>query len=261
VQVRSLGFRTDLMLRQLGGAVVDDRGDHLVIRTPDNPWFYWGNFLLVPPLVPGDDRRWLDVFADTFPGARHVAIGVDGTDGALEAGVAFHDAGLEPEINVVLTAAALRAPDTSPDGVELRPLSTDDDWQRSVAFRIEAGDTDDVAHREFAAARQAELRRQAEAGHGVYVGAFVDGALAAELGCYTGGDALARFQSVETAPAYRRRGLASALMLLAEQLLREQHTVEQLVIVADPSHVAIDLYRRLGFVDAERQVQWQRTPA
>jgi ribosomal protein S18 acetylase RimI-like enzyme len=261
VEVRSLGFRTDLMLRRLGGAVIEDRDDHLVIRTPDNPWFYWGNFLLVPPLGPNDARRWLDVFAETFPDARHVAIGVDGTDGDLGDCTELRGAGLEPAVDVVLTAAALRAPDILPEGVELRPLVSDDDWRRSVAFRIEADDTGDPAHREFAAARQAELRRQADAGHGVYVGAFAGDELAAELGCYTDGAGLARFQSVETAPAYRRRGLASALLVLAEQLLRRQHDVERFVIVADPAYVAIDLYRRLGFADASRQVQWQRTPA
>jgi ribosomal protein S18 acetylase RimI-like enzyme len=261
VDVQSLGYRTDLMLRRLGGAVVEDRDDHLVIRTPYNPWFYWGNFLLVPPLAPGDDRRWLDVFAATFPEARHVAIGVDGTDGDLGHDAALRESGLEPAVDVVLTATTLRAPDVAPGGVELRPLRTDDDWSRSVQFRIAADDTGDPAHREFAAARQAELRRQADAGYGVYVGAFAGDELAAELGCHTDGAGLARFQSVETAPAYRRRGLASALMVLAERLLREQHTVEQLVIVADPEYVAIDLYRRLGFADAERQVQWQRTPS
>lgn len=260
MQVHSLGFRTDLMLRRLGGAVVDDHDDHLVIRTPDNPWFYWGNFLLVPPLGPGEDRRWLDVFAETFPDAEHVAIGVDGINGELGHCSALREAGLEAEVDVVLTATTLHAPDRPPAVAELRPLTSDDDWRQSVAFRIEVDAVGGPAQREFARARQAELRRQVEAGHGVYVGAFVDDGLVAELGCYTDGTGLARFQSVETAAAYRRQGLASALMLLAEQLLRQAHTVERLVIVADPSYVAIDLYRRLGFVDAERQVQWQRSP-
>jgi ribosomal protein S18 acetylase RimI-like enzyme len=260
VDVQSLGFRTDLMLRRLGGADVEDRGDHLVVRTPANPNFYWGNFLLVPPLGPGDGTRWLQAFTESFPDARHVAIGVDGTGGVLGDDAAFRDAGLVPGVDVVLTASTLRAPGTPRPAADLRPLAGDDDWAQSVAFRVAAGPRDDPAQRAFAAARQAELRAQADAGHGVYVGAFVDGVLVAELGCYVTDDGLARFQSVETAEAHRRRGLASALMVLAERLLRQRHDVEQLVIVADPSYVAIDLYRRLGFRDTERQVQWERTP-
>lgn len=258
MDVQSLGFRTDLMLRRLGGAVVDDRGDHLVIRRPANPTFYWGNFLLVPQLAAGDDQRWLEAFAESFPEATHVAIGVDGIDGDLGECAALRNAGLEPDVSVVLTTPGLHAPDIPPPPAELRPLSGDDDWAQSVAFRIAAAPRDDAAERAFAVARQAELRAQADAGHGVYVGAFVDGVLVAELGCYTAGGRLARYQSVETASAYRRRGLASALMLLAEEEVRRLHDVEQLVIVADPSYVAIDLYRRLGFVDSERQVQWER---
>jgi ribosomal protein S18 acetylase RimI-like enzyme len=261
VDVQSLGFRTDLMMRRLGGAVVEDRGSHVVVRTPDNPWFYWGNFLIVPPLGPGDAQSWLDTFAETFPGARHVAIGVDGTGGGLGHAGPLTAAGLEPHVDVVLTASTLRLPGARAIDAVLRPLVSDDDWRRSVAFRVAADGSDDPAHAEFAAARQAELRRQAEDGHGVYVGAFVGDELVAELGCYTDGQGLARFQSVETAPDHRRKGLASALMVLAEQLLRQSHAVDRLVIVADPAYVAIDLYRRLGFVDAERQVQWQRSPS
>ena len=47
MQVTSLGFRTDLALRVLEGAEVTDRGDCMVVRSPDNPTFWWGNFLLL----------------------------------------------------------------------------------------------------------------------------------------------------------------------------------------------------------------------
>jgi hypothetical protein len=52
VRITSLGFRTDVALRVLEGAKVTDRGDYLIIRTPDNPDFWWGNFLLLARL-PG----------------------------------------------------------------------------------------------------------------------------------------------------------------------------------------------------------------
>ena len=51
MHVRSLAFRTDLALLERGGTEVTDRGTHLVVRTPGNPTFYWGNFMLLsePP--------------------------------------------------------------------------------------------------------------------------------------------------------------------------------------------------------------------
>ncbi len=57
---------------------MEDRGDHIVIRSPHNPSHWWGNFLLlaqVPP--PGLCQWWLDRFAAEFPGADHVALGFD----------------------------------------------------------------------------------------------------------------------------------------------------------------------------------------
>jgi hypothetical protein len=48
VKIRSLGYRTDLHILALEGSVIDDRGDHLVVRGPRNPAYWWGNSLLVP---------------------------------------------------------------------------------------------------------------------------------------------------------------------------------------------------------------------
>src|SRR4029077_8789356 len=78
MRVTSLGFRTDVALRVLEGAETTDRGDYLVVRTRDNPDFYWGNFLLLGAWPePGSADGWLARFAAEFPAARHVALGVD----------------------------------------------------------------------------------------------------------------------------------------------------------------------------------------
>ena len=59
MQVRSLGYRTDLIFPAFDGQITD-RGDYLVVRTPSNPTFYWGNFLLFDrPTGDGDIERWL----------------------------------------------------------------------------------------------------------------------------------------------------------------------------------------------------------
>jgi ribosomal protein S18 acetylase RimI-like enzyme len=69
------------------------------------------------------------------------------------------------------------------------------------------------------------------------------------------GSGLARFQNVETHPGFRRRGFASAVIHHAAQHALRDPGVRTLVIVADPDDHAIRLYRTLGFVDTERQVQ------
>ena len=77
MEVRSLGYRTDLAILALEGSQVTDRGDHLVIRTLSNPDYWWGNFLLLRDLQPGSGGGWMARFAAEFPGARHTALGLD----------------------------------------------------------------------------------------------------------------------------------------------------------------------------------------
>ncbi|HEU5385015.1 MAG TPA: GNAT family N-acetyltransferase [Streptosporangiaceae bacterium] len=61
-QLASLGFGTDVALRVAEGSEVTDRGGYLVIRSPDNPGFWWGNFLLLRAW-PKEGDGWLDRFA------------------------------------------------------------------------------------------------------------------------------------------------------------------------------------------------------
>ena len=249
------------MLRRLSGSDIEERDGYVVVRTPQNPTFYWGNFLLMPsPPGPGDAERWLAAFVAEHPGARHVAIGVDGTDGDLGHADGLRAAGLEPEINAVLTTDSLTPPFRVDPSAELRPLVSDDDWRQAVELRIVMDEQDDDVHAEFVVRRAAELRALVDAGHGVYVGAFIDGRMRAGLGLFTDGSGLGRYQTVETHPDFRRRGLAAGLLALAADRGRTEHGINRLVIAADPDYVAIDLYRRLGFVVAEQQVQWQRSP-
>jgi hypothetical protein len=46
-KLRSVGFVTDLFLVAFDG-VIEDKGRYVVVRTPSNPDFWWGNFLLYP---------------------------------------------------------------------------------------------------------------------------------------------------------------------------------------------------------------------
>jgi ribosomal protein S18 acetylase RimI-like enzyme len=260
VQVRSLGFRTDLALRRLAGATVEPRDSYLVIRTPRNPGFYWGNFLLFPAPPRADEAdRWLTLFATEFPDAAHIAIGVDGTNGVLGETGALTAAALTATVTHVLTADRLEPAVHDGRVAELRALDGDDDWQQAVRLRLDMDESVDDVERQFVVRRNQEMRDLVESGHGVYVGAFVDGVMRSGLGLFATGDGVGRYQSVETHPDFRRRGLAGALLIHAADVGRTSYGIERVVIVADPDYVAIDLYRRLGFVDRERQVEWQRS--
>jgi ribosomal protein S18 acetylase RimI-like enzyme len=83
----------------------------------------------------------------------------------------------------------------------------------------------------------------------------------AGLGIFAAGPGLARFQSVDTHPAHRRRGLATYLLLAAADHARARLGARTLVIAADPGYHAIDIYRSVGFQERSRLVQMERGPA
>jgi hypothetical protein len=255
VRVKSLGFRTDLALRALEGAAIDDRGDYLVIRSPDNPDFWWGNFLLLrdPPRTGG---TWLTRFAAEFPTARHVAIGVDTAEDQIATPEEFLAAGLEPERATVLTAVGVRPPPHPNTDAEIRFLDSDADWRQSVDLAVRCfgvGEPGDYLDR-----RAAAQRRLTEEGTGAWFGAFVGGRLVAQLGLFDAGDGYARYQHVETDPAARRQGLAGTLVWHAGRYGREVLHARTLVIVADPADVAIRVYCACGLTDRESQFSFAR---
>lgn len=254
-----LGWRTDLALLQQSGTLVEDAGTHLVVRTPDNPAFHWGNYLLLREVpAPGSGEQWLAEFVATFPDSAHVAIGLDLPHGSLDDAAPLVEVGLVPDLSVVLTAAAL-APRPAPAGVQVRPLRGGADWEQRVDLALARYPSDDEGYAEFVRRRSASERRRTEAGHGDWWGAFEDGRLLAGLGLFDAGSGLARYQDVETHPDAERRGLASALLDASAMHARDRLGTTTLVIVADPEAGAAGLYRRLGFVDAEVQVGLDRS--
>ena len=258
MQVTSLGFATDLALRVLEGAEITDRGDYLVVRTPDNPTFYWGNFLLLAGWPePGTGTSWLARFAAEFPHAGHIALGVDaGVDGAEPAEVPpeFLAAGLKFERATVLSCAGVQAPPHQTTEAASRPREADDDWEQSRDLAIRCFGYDGSYLERRARAR----RRLTRAGQAAWFGAFTGGRLLAQLGVCDAGAGLARYQDVETDPGARRRGLAGTLVWRAGLYACEAFGAGRLVIVADPAEGAIRIYRACGFADMQSQFSFER---
>ena len=99
------------MVRERSSSSVTDHGDHLVVRTPTNPSFWWGNFILVAgPPAPGDATRWRALFASEFPHADHCAIGVDSVDGETGPAAELAALDLAARVATVMSASALVPP-------------------------------------------------------------------------------------------------------------------------------------------------------
>jgi ribosomal protein S18 acetylase RimI-like enzyme len=262
VDVTSLGYRTDLALLRLGGSEVDDRGDHLVIRTPHNPTFWWGNYLLLSCVPPEPDTdSWLDRFHTEFPAADHVALGFDSPGGGVEQLSAFAARGIRCLAGTVMQASAVHEPPRPNRDATYRQLTADADWAQSLELSVACNDQQEASeHIVFATQKLATTRALVDAGHGAWFGAFVDGKLRSQMGLFAASPGLARYQMVETHPDARGRGLAGTLVHHVGRYGFETLGAETLVMVADPEYVAIRVYRSVGFSDGENQLQAERPP-
>ncbi len=228
-----------------------------MIRSPGNPDYWWGNFLLLAEAPGrGTGGTWLARFAAEFPEAGHIALGVDTTgDQDVVIPDEFLAAGLEPQRATVLTTAEIRPPTHLNAEAEIRPLGSDSDWQQSVDLGVRCFDA--AEPRLYTERRTAARRRLTETGIGAWFGAFTDGRLLAQLGIFYVGDGHARYQHVETDPEARRRGLAGTLVWRAGRYGRDVLGSRTLVIVADQPQ-ATRVYRACGFTDQESQLSFER---
>jgi GNAT superfamily N-acetyltransferase len=268
MNVESLGYRTDLIFHSFDGEIID-RGDYLVIRTPMNPTFYWGNFLLFSqPPNEGDFREWRALFALEIgvpPETKHQVFGWDSPEGEEGVIQPFLQAGFRVNREVILTTSEPRSPARPSDLVSIRALKTEADWEQAVENQVVCREPEfeESEYREFRMRQMDRYRKMVAASLGDWFGAFADQQLVADLGLFHA-EGVGRFQSVETHPDFRRRGIAGALIFGAARQAKAEYDLHTLVIVAEQASNPARLYESLGFQLTEKQVglEWwpQATP-
>lgn len=255
------GWATDLAVDELMGSTVEDRGDHLVVRTPDNPTFHWGHCLFVLDDARVDDpEHWLGVFAQTFPDAGWVAVGLPRLPADLAPWTAL---GIEVELDDVLTTRDLPRLLPAPAGYDVRRLVSDEDWEQHVAHELRenarTGEYPPEGHERFVRAQTAARRVVCERGDAAWFAAFHEGTLVADLGIVRCGDD-ARYQSVGTEQEHRRRGLAGHLLGVAARWAADRGA-RRWVIVTEETNPAGRVYRSVGFAPDRGSAQAYRKPA
>ncbi len=265
MQLRSFGYRTDLIFARFEGRITD-KGDYLVIQTPSNPTFYWGNFLLFAhPPQPGDYERWTKLFAQEIGSPEqvgHIALAWDNTAGETGEVAPFLAAGFELDTAVALTARQVQLPPKFNPDVQVRALESEEDWETALQNQI--------VHREpkyslegyttFRRAKMASYRAMVAQGLGHWFGAFVNDEMAGDLGLFVDSTqrGIGRFQFVTTYPDFRRQGVCSTLVYKAAQFGLTSMGLETLVMIADEDYFAARIYESVGFQPAERltNLQW-----
>jgi GNAT superfamily N-acetyltransferase len=249
-----VGWWTHLAVLELSGSRIAERADHLIVRTPSNPTYHWGNFILVTDGRQADDAaRWVREFSIAFPAANWVAIGLVGTP---DDAAGWESHGLMLEAEEVLTSRRPPRRSQLDDRYLVRELSGTD-WDQTVALAVaesaRSGGYNRDTRERFERARTATIRSLSERDLAAFFGAFDGEALVAYLGVVRCGR-VARYQSVLTEKAHRRRGLASHLLGVAGRWAA-RNGCRQWVIVTEDTNPAGLVYRGAGFTVQRTNVQ------
>lgn len=254
-RIRTLGLRTDLAIES-DRSVVEEHDGYLAVRTPSNPGYYFGNFLLFEdgPRA-ADQTRWPQVFEENFaadPHVRHAAFAwsIDEDPGHVEP---FLERGYTLQERAVLTAD-VPGEFAPPAGLHIRPFRCENDWnkQLELGFATREACYEREPYERFKTAQMAH-HRAITARFGAWLGAFEGERLAGSCGVFSTGEGVARYRDVGVFPEFRNRGVARALISAAGHLARARFGATQLVIVAEAAAFARRLYERAGFTAMQRE--------
>ena len=247
------------------------RDGFVAVENLNNPLHFGGNMLVFPgPPRHGDLGRWLSLWDETF-GDRfdHRTFAWDTAGGEEGASAEFVEAGFELHRGSILAASPgdIRLPDKDTSHVEVVEVDLAAAGDEVVALGL-ASDPEMAAregverYREYQRKQVARKQRAIEAGKGFWIGARAgDGTLTGAMGLFHVGGGIARYQQVDTHPDWRRQGICSRLLYEAAQRGAGRFDADTLVIAADREYHALDLYRRVGFVERELSAGLFRAPA
>jgi GNAT superfamily N-acetyltransferase len=263
--IKSLGIRSELMLRHFESEV-EYKSEYVVIRTPQNPTYRWGNHLVFyQPPKAGDLELWKALARQELGELEHFVFEWDDITGERGAAQEFVEAGFWLDETVVQTTQSVKPPRSFNATCQCRAFRSDADWEQWLELglannaALPEDEKEGEGYRVFLERKAAEHRRMITAGWGQWFGAFVNGRLASTMGLFAR-DGLGRFQSVDTHPDFRRKGLAGTLLYHVAQWGFNEMKAKDLVILADQNYFAKDLYRSVGFEPTERlvAVEWSK---
>jgi ribosomal protein S18 acetylase RimI-like enzyme len=255
MELKSLGYKTDLIFTKLDGEVLD-RKSYLVVKTLSNPNYFWGN-LLIFDRAPraGDFAEWKNLFSKEFldPSIYHMTFAWDSED--LGDIAEFVTAGFKFEKGIVLTAAAgkIHMPKKHHPRIQVSPPKNSQDWEDSIQVQIACG-SEVLSKREWEAFYRSQMdryRRLIDLGQGQWFCAYLNDRVVAGPGIFKDSK-IGRFQIVSTHPDFQRQGICGSLVYKAAQYAFKEMKLETLVMVADEEYHAAKVYESVGFRPTEK---------
>lgn len=244
--------RTDFIFHRHEGAI-EEHADHWVVRTPKNPTFWFGNFVLFQRAPrPGDLARWLEVHENAFGDSLNHQ--VFGWDEPREGDISeFLSAGFSPSHGIALSLQSPPRDTVINPELTVRPISTDAEWQQVLEQQIRVDRIDFKYPEDGGVFRRNQLkedRQLAAEARGHWWGAFRGDQLAGNMGLFFDEqNQIGRFQNVATDPDFRRQRVCTTLLHHIVAHAFTEVGAEKLVICtsSEDENPAIPTYQSFGF--------------
>jgi len=247
----SLLTQTDLNMAAMDGEV-EHIGEMVVARRPNNPLYYWGNFLLLPrPPEATEIDGLIAMFRHHFaghPAVKHVTLRWDGPALSEPAAALARQRGMSLDGGLEMVAETLSAP-AHPDLV-IRGLDMVGERAEMVALNIACDPAEQEGSQAYAQFKEyirASWWVWHASGAGRWWGAFVGGELVGQCGLIHCANGLGRFQAVETHPDHRRQGVCSSLVAATGNAALAAGGCRSVLLGVDAEGPALGLYTSLGF--------------
>ncbi|MCB9525166.1 MAG: GNAT family N-acetyltransferase [Myxococcales bacterium] len=234
--------------------VFEDHGLLGAIRTVSNPTYRWGNCLVLPrPPEPEALPEWEARHRALFPHAAGAVPALywqaEGVSPALAAALVARGYHVAVEAPLLAPNAGTAAP-TLPEGVDVRPARSAQDWRALVDFRLMLGAALPL---DFLLRRLAGAWATQQAVDGDWWILVKAGEVLGSMGLFWR-DGVARYQDVDTHPDHRGRGLGRLLFHSVRAHGEATGAFQRQVIVADRGSLAHGWYQRMGFQPAPGEV-------
>ncbi len=253
---QNYGYLTDFIFLKQNG-IIEEKEGYTLVKSPQNPTFYFGNFLLLNEAPSSKDKTRLeaifDVHFNDLTALHHYTFCWE--KAAPKDYQAFLDAGYELDVCVVLIAhkSELIAPTKINTNITIKEFNSTEDWQQWIEQEVANREKSisEVGFRKYINRKKAAYLQLVEQGKGNFYGAFLKDEMVGSAGLFHE-NGLGRFQQVTTKTEHRRKGVCTTLLhAMCEQAFTH---LNHLVIVADKDYHALQLYQNLGFKAKEEQL-------
>lgn len=260
MKVKTLCQQTAQIFINFNGNVIE-HDDYNILQTPSNPGYHWGNYIIFKNAPQkGSYTKWIELFRNSFPYYKtfnHFAFTWDTHEkGDVSE---FLANGYELEESVTLKTDTLVLSKNLNSRVEVRALTTDQDWEAATLNQLACTDPKylNAGNEKFKREQMTNYRKMTQAKMGHWFGAFLDNKFVGDLGIFTNGK-VARFQNVGTHPSARRQGVCATLVYEAARIFKKEFNIDRYVMEADPDYHAARIYESVGFKRCETtyQLSW-----